>query len=386
MRDPGDVDRDRRAGDGWTVLEVVSDDLAHHARSADLRMAVHDEIVRRGGSITDRDTATHGGFDAVIGWGMGDEAVHLSADSIEVAALVLVGCDLSPTSIELISECTRTAVYTVADPCDRMSLAACVEGHLAAQHQASDIEIAAFDPSLASPVAAWIEERVKSRAHVDEVTITTADGWELGADLVLPANAATDGSLPAVVLMHSGRSDRNVFDGLAPELAQRGVAVLALDWRGRGVSTNLGHFVDFTGEQQAAVAGDVTASYDYLAARPEIDGNRLGVLGVAHGAGYGANGALGDGRTRALAMMTAYHLLEGGQEEVLRAGDVAVLCVACAPNKKSSGALRVIRAMSTHPGSRMMEFAEGVLGYQLFDLHPELEPSIAEWFAEVLGP
>jgi dienelactone hydrolase len=213
------------------------------------------------------------------------------------------------------------------------------------------------------------------------VTIVTPDGWRLGADLFLPAS---DEPAPAVVLMHTGRSDREVFDRLAPLLAVRGVAALALDWRGRGASTNLGRFVDFTSEQQAGVPGDVTASYDSLCARPEIDGTRLATLGIAHGAGYGVTGALTDTRTKAVAMMTAYHLLEPEQAGVLQSGAVAVLCVACTPNKLSTGALREIYRCSANRNSRLMEFPEGVLGYQLFELHPDLEPSIADWFAEVL--
>lgn len=377
MSQPSDELADVR----WTALEVTADRSA--SGLAELRRAVREEIALRGGTVVDDPTAD-ARPDVVIGWAAGDAAVDVVAGAPDVAALVLVGCGLSANSIELISECGRTAIFTLSDPAQRGVLAAAVDGHLASPHAASDIEITPLDPTLAPKVAAWLDGRVSSGARVEEVTITTPDGWRLGADLVLPANA--DGGVPAVVLMHSGRSDRTVFDGLADVLARRGLAVLALDWRGRGVSTNLGHFVDFTSEQQDAVAGDVTASYDYLADRPEIDGSRLGVLGVAHGAGYGASGALGDPRTKALAMMTAYHLLDEPQREALAGGDVAVLCVACTPNRKSTGALREIHRTSTHSGSRMMEFPEGLLGYQLFDVHPDLEPAIADWFAEVLQP
>jgi len=381
-----EVPSDRVSGDRWVIVELVSGEASRDPKWAGFRSALRDEIERYGGSIVDSDAAIDLRPLAVVGCGAGEDAVGFAAGSPGVSALVLVRCDLTQDSIELISECSHAAVYTLADPADRTILAASLDGHLASPHDSSDIEVAAFDTSLAPMVAAWVDHRISSGIHVEEVTIPTPDGWGLGADLIVPANAHAGAVAPAVVLMHSGRSDRAVFDRLAPLLAQRGVAALALDWRGRGESTNLGRFVDFTSEQQAAVAGDVTASYDYLSSRSEIDGTRLGVLGIAHGAGYGANGALGDKRTKALAMMTAYHLLEKGQEEVLQTGDVAVLCVACTPNKMSSGALREIYSKSTNPSSRMMEFSEGVLGYQLFDLHAHLEPAIADWFAEALGP
>lgn len=372
----------------WTVAEVVPAQVAEDPAWAAFRSSLRSEIRRCGGALVGADEVPVGGQAvAVIGCRDGDAAVRRAASSALVHSLVLVRCGLSTDSVQLLSEGAHTAVYTVADPADRSILSAAVDGHLASRHEASDIEVVSFAATaLASSVAAWLEGRVRAGVRVDELTIATPDGWQLGADLFLPVGADASEPVPAVVLMHTGRSDREVFDRLAHLLAARGVAALALDWRGRGASTNLGRFVDFTAEQQAAVAGDVTASYDRLAALPEIDGTRLATLGIAHGAGYGANGALGDERTSALGMMTAYHLLDPEQEHVLRAGDVAVLCVACTPNTMSSGALRAIYEQSTNSRSRLMEFPEGVLGYQLFELHPDLEPVIADWFAEVLAP
>ena len=191
--------------------------------------------------------------------------------------------------------------------------------------------------------------RCVSGVHVEEVTLHTPDGWVLGADLHVPAGAVGAAPVPAVVLMHTGRSDRAVFDRLAKLMARRGVAALALDWRGRGTSTNLGRFIDFTREQQQTIRRDVTAAYDHLGSLPEIDGGRLGVLGIAHGAGYGAEGALGDPRTRAVALMTAYHLLDDRQRTALESGDVAVLCVACTPNTASAGAMREVYRVEREP-------------------------------------
>ncbi len=377
------VSSEGAATEPWIVVEIGSKRAAAVPDWPAFRSSLESEIQRRGGALVSRDEMPADARHAVvIGCDDGDAAVHFAAGSSAVHALVLMRCDLSSKSVELLSEDERTAVLTVADASDRSRLAAAVDGHLASRHEASDIEIAPFDAARLAPVIAeWIADRVSEDIWVEEVTISTPDGWRLGADLFLPADAV---SAPAVVLMHTGRSDREVFDRLASLLAARGVAALALDWRGRGASTNLGRFVDFTSEQQNAVAGDVVAAYDYLATRSEIDGDWFAVLGIAHGAGYGANGALGDERTRAVALMTAYHLLVPEQVEVLQSGEVAVLCVAGTSNKMSSGALREIYKTSTNPNSRLMEFREGVLGYQLFDLHTDLEPAIADWFAEVL--
>lgn len=370
----------------WTAIEVVGERWRDDPGIAALRTAVRVGLERTGGSVAGTDELTAVSLehaDTVIAYGDGAGGFQVARRIRGLQSLVLVRCEVAPEDLDLVADASETAVLTLADPADRERLAGAVAGHLASRHESSDLVVEPFDHERASEViCSWLAACRNVAATVEEVSIETSDGWILGADLHLPATAD---SAPAVVLMHTGRSDRVVFDRLAAVMARRGVAALALDWRGRGVSTNLGHFVDFTSEQQRDVRLDVTASYDYLERRPEIDGRRLAVLGIAHGAGYGLDGALGDERTRALGVMTAYHLLDDRQRAELESGAVAVLCVACTPNTLSAGAMREICAASPNRSSRLIEYPEGVLGYQLFDLHPDLEPTIAQWFAEVLA-
>ena len=379
------------AGEPWIVAEMAPEHLTGGETWASFRSVLRTEIERRGGTVVgvgavDAAGVAAGSPVAMVGCGAGTETVRTTAGSATIDSLVLVRCELSVDAIDLIAESDGLAVLTVVDPTDRDRLSGAIQGHLASSHDDSDVVVGPFDPAAAAEaVATWLERQVVRGAHVEEITLHTPDGWVLGADLYVPAGAVGAAPVPAVVLMHTGRSDRAVFDRLAKLMARRGVAALALDWRGRGTSTNLGRFIDFTREQQQTIRRDVTAAYDHLGSLPEIDGGRLGVLGIAHGAGYGAEGALGDPRTRAVALMTAYHLLDDRQRTALESGDVAVLCVACTPNTASAGAMREVYRVSANRSSRLIEYPEGVLGYQLFDLHPDLEPAIADWFAEVLG-
>jgi hypothetical protein len=129
----------------------------------------------------------------------------------------------------------------------------------------------------------------------------------------------------------------------------------------------------------------VTAAYDHLAELSFVDGSRLGVLGIAHGAGYAADGALPDDRTRAIVMMTAYHLPDEAQRAALQSGRISAMFVTCEPHAATTRAMRELFDITAAKGSRMVTYPEGVLGYQLFDLHPDLEPSIAAWLAEALS-
>ena len=58
--------------------------------------------------------------------------------------------------------------------------------------------------------------------------------------------------MPGVVLLHTGRSDRTAYARLERLLTDAGLAVLNIDWRGRGESTNLGTYFDLDDATKAA--------------------------------------------------------------------------------------------------------------------------------------
>ena len=139
-----------------------------------------------------------------------------TAASATIDSLVLVRCELSDDAIDLIAESEDLAVLTIVDPADRDRLGGAIQGHLASSNDDSDVVVGPFDPAaVAEAVATWLERRVRGGVHVEEVTLRTPDGWVLGADLHVPAGAVAATPVPAVVLMHTGRSDRAVFDRLA---------------------------------------------------------------------------------------------------------------------------------------------------------------------------
>ena len=67
------------------------------------------------------------------------------------------------------------------------------------------------------------------------------DGWEIHGTRRVPSRA---NPVPGVVLLHTGRSDRAVYSRLEHLLTDAGLAVLNIDWRGRGESTNLGTYFE----------------------------------------------------------------------------------------------------------------------------------------------
>ncbi|MFI6585594.1 alpha/beta fold hydrolase [Embleya sp. NPDC050493] len=106
-----------------------------------------------------------------------------------------------------------------------------------------------------------------------------------GAAGAIPATLATppgDGPFPAVVLLHGTASHRDevggMFARLAAALAVRGVASVRIDFAGCGASTRPQTDLTVSGE-----VADARAAYRWLAARDDVDGARVGVLGFSQG-------------------------------------------------------------------------------------------------------
>jgi dienelactone hydrolase len=190
--------------------------------------------------------------------------------------------------------------------------------------------------------------------------------------------------VPGVVLLHSGRSDRAVFARLERLLVEQGMAVLSIDWRGRGRTTNRGSYFDLSAEERADGWRDAAAAFEHLAARPEVDAERLGAVGVVHGAEHAVRAAVRDRRVRAIAVLTGYRPADEAESDHLRSGHVRTLYVTSREHTVTTEAMRSLHHAAPAGTSRFVEYPGGAIGYQLFDLDPALEPVIAAWLDEVL--
>lgn len=121
--------------------------------------------------------------------------------------------------------------------------------------------------------------------RAEEVAFDNAEapGVRLAGTLTLPQG---NGPFPAAILISgSGPQDRDEtvfghkpFAVWADALTRRGIAVLRYDDRGTAASTG-----DFAAATSADFATDADAAFAYLAARPEIDGRRIGLIGHSEG-------------------------------------------------------------------------------------------------------
>ena len=133
------------------------------------------------------------------------------------------------------------------------------------------------------PQEAAVEADQNKPYHSEDVTFTNGD-FTLAGTLTIPN---TGSSFPAVVFVHgTGLLDRDEtmfghkpFMLLADALSRRGFAVLRYDKRGAGESNTDGP----TSLATSLMAEDAMAAVRYLAARPEVDASRVGILGHSEG-------------------------------------------------------------------------------------------------------
>ncbi|MDP9847073.1 alpha/beta hydrolase [Streptosporangium lutulentum] len=121
-----------------------------------------------------------------------------------------------------------------------------------------------------------------------------SEGVELVGTLRLPE---AGGPVPAVALTGPFTGVKDQVAGVyADRLARDGFATLALDHRGFGESGGRrGH------EDSQGKLADLRAAVGMLAARDEVDPDRIGLVGVCLGGGYAVRAAAEDPRVKAVA-------------------------------------------------------------------------------------
>ena len=138
----------------------------------------------------------------------------------------------------------------------------------------------------------------------EEVSFTGPGSITLGGTLTKPAQVS--GRLPAAItITGSGQEDRDeyipfaggvrLFRQVADTLSRVGIAVLRLDDRGLGASGGV-----FATSTTADFADDIRAAVAYLRSRPDLDPDRIALIGHSEGGIIAPMVAATDPRLRAI--------------------------------------------------------------------------------------
>ena len=111
-------------------------------------------------------------------------------------------------------------------------------------------------------------------------------------------HAPSAGPLPAVLLLGGADSlAEELFVLAGPELARRNIALMLVDTPGRGSTLRVDGI-----PTRPDYEVPVSAAVDSLAARPEVDPSRIGLLGISLGGYYAPRAAGFDDRFRAMVL------------------------------------------------------------------------------------
>jgi hypothetical protein len=175
--------------------------------------------------------------------------------------------------------------------------------------QGLDIErVPALPAELLAMPKADYSAPVGAPYTAEEVRVGTRGGFTLAGTLTRPV---TSRAAPCVVtITGSGPEDRDEsiamvngyrpFREVADALGRRGIAVLRLDDRGVGGSGGA-----VRGATSESFAGDIEDALAWLRTRPDIDGDRLALVGHSEGGLIAPMIAARDPKLRAIVLMAA---------------------------------------------------------------------------------
>jgi 2,6-dihydroxypseudooxynicotine hydrolase len=208
---------------------------------------------------------------------------------------------------------------------------------------------------------------------------------------------------PVVVLLPGADSGKEELFNLADHVVARGLAVAAFDGPGQGM-------VSFGAKLRPDQEVAVQAIIDALAARPDLDGGRVGVAGISYGGLFAIRTAAVDDRVRAVVAMSSWYSPAGrfaAMDDLTRPGqyqhhgpdpaaNMAAMTVAGAAGRATAPLLQVYGG--NDPGSPLSQaeriaaeyggpvttviYPDGV--HILNNVWNVARPLVADWLADTL--
>jgi dienelactone hydrolase len=329
-----------------------------------------------------------------------DAAIMSGLGDVRVRAISLLSGRLSEASKNRIAASPELPLLFIVSSEDRLGFADMTDAYFLSGNRESDIDVynglgigtwmlSMFrqkfpnEIPLHKRVGDWVAGQLLSTGSLTEVSFQSQDGWTIYGNLRVPQGAAE--KLPAVVLAHSGLSDRHAYHDLETALAKEGLVVLNIDWRGRGKSTGKGKYFELSRAERDKGHLDVLAAINFLASLPSVDSNRIGVLGTIIGARYAMAALAEDSRIKTAVVLTGYIPTEK-EKTYLTTHNVPVLYVTSSGHSAVTQSLTDMYKLTRDKGSELVLLSGGAIGYQLFELDEGLLPRVVGWMKDKLKP
>jgi uncharacterized protein len=182
-----------------------------------------------------------------------------------------------------------------------------------------------------------------------------------------------------VVLVHMLSRSKADWDDLASRLQDAGVTALAIDLRGHGGSGG-------SAGALAAMAGDVAAALKWLASRPAVRPDALGVAGASLGANLAAAAAADDRGVRAIALLSPVSDYRGIRLDAVVARKLADRPLWLAASAEDALSLRTLQELATGASAAREQHVSNAVGHGmgLLSADRDLARSLVDWLRRTL--
>jgi dienelactone hydrolase len=215
------------------------------------------------------------------------------------------------------------------------------------------------------------------------VDLKATDGTNLKATYFAAAKPG-----PGVLLLHQCNRQRKVWDALAQQLADSGINVLTLDYRGFGESGG-DRFEKLAPEAARAQVekrpGDIDVAFDYLLAQPGVTRDMIGVGGASCGVQNSVQTARRHPEVKSLVLLSGSTDLSG--REFLRKSAKLPVFYSVADDDEFPPTVQSIEwlySLTASPEKTLAHYATGGHGADMFPVHPDLPEKIVDWYVATL--
>lgn len=223
---------------------------------------------------------------------------------------------------------------------------------------------------------------------MQEVSYLTDDKMTIAGSWVMPA--LRENTVPparAVILVHDYGFDRRDWSIIIPDLAQRGYAVLAIDLRGHGKSTEGGMRLSQATTASAGTTStletgykDIQGALQWVQSQKQIRRDQISLMGVGLGADltYFCARKFSKQLRSAIVISPSIQAIADGSFMEHRARGV-LFCVSSGDANGSSMIAAETMANFSDQPKRVVIYQSNAHGLALFYKHPELLPEILAW-------
>lgn len=235
---------------------------------------------------------------------------------------------------------------------------------------------------LVAATVALLAWPAKVQAQKRDVDVKAADGTLLKATYF---SAGKPG--PGIILLHMCNSQRKAWDKLGAMLAARGIHVMTMDYRGYGESGGR-PFRELSDQERVQISrevwpGDIRTVFANLLSQPGVDRARIGAGGGSCGVDNAIRLAMRQPEVKTLVLL-AGGTGRDGQEYLAESAWLPVFGAAAEDDGSAVGDMRWLLGFSSHSANRMKVYANGGHGTDIFPVHKDLEPMVADWFEQHL--